>query len=157
MKLTGTAHGDAANNLLAFYTDQAHALEAAGNYFMAATALAFAVETALLVYLLVEFGEDNCGELKIPSSVNFAELIEAASEIDVLKAPIDVPSHVGEDDTLPTHLASEAVDKIRLFRNLIHPARALKEGYDPNTFTKGQLGEFWQISESVMHSLLYFL
>ena len=60
---------------------------------MAAIALAFAVETAVLTYLLVEFGEENGGELKIPDSVNMAELIEAANEIDVLSAPIDGHSH----------------------------------------------------------------
>jgi hypothetical protein len=29
--------------------------------------------------------------------VNMSELIEAAKEVDVLRAPIDVPSHVGGD------------------------------------------------------------
>jgi hypothetical protein len=40
--------------------------------------LAFAVETAVLTYLLVEFREENGGELKIPDSVNMWELIAAA-------------------------------------------------------------------------------
>ena len=130
-KLTGTQHGDAANELLGFYTDKACELEDSGQYSMAAIALALALETAVLTYLLVEFGEDNGGELQIPPSVNMSELIEAANEIDVLSAPIDIPSHIREDDRPPKYVAKDVVDKIRLFRNLIHPARALKESYKP--------------------------
>ena len=66
---------------------------------MAAIALGFALETAILTYLLVEFGEENGGELEIPDSVNLSELIEAANEIDMLNAPIDIPSHVRDDNT----------------------------------------------------------
>ena len=43
-----------------------------------------------------------------------------------------------DDDEPPKHVAKDVVDKIRKFRNLIHPARALKEGYDPRTFTDGK-------------------
>jgi hypothetical protein len=156
-KLTGTDHGDASNALLTFYTDQAKSLEQSGHYFMAATALAFAVETAVLTYLLVEFGEDNGGELQIPSNVGFYDLVNAAHEIDVLRAPIDVPSHVRDDGERPKYIAKDAADKIRIFRNLIHPARAIKEGYDPKTFTQDQLAELWEMSESIMHSLMYYL
>lgn len=158
--LTGTKHGDAANELLSFYQDKCHELESVGQCFMAAIALAFALETAILTYLLVEFGEDDGeGELEIPDSVNMSELIEAANEIDVLGAPINIPSHLGDDgDTAPPkHVAKEVVDKIRKFRNLIHPARALKEGYDPRTFTQQQLEELKEMYESVLHSLLYYL
>ncbi len=156
-KLTGTDHGDASNALLIFYRDQAKSLEKTGHYFMAAIALAFAVETAVLTYLLVEFGEDNGGELQIPSNIGFYDLVVAAHEIDVLRAPIDVPSHVRDDGERPRYIAKEAADKIRLFRNLIHPARALKEGYDPKTFTQDQLKELWEMSEYIMHSLMYYL
>lgn len=158
-KLTGTRHGDAANDLMAFYQDKVHELEEAGQYFMAAVALALAIETAVLAYLLVEFGEDNGGELEIPDSVNMSDLIEAANEIDVLNAPIDIPSHVGGDENTapPKHVAKEVVDKIRRFRNLIHPARALKESYDPRTFTHKQLDELKDMHESVLHSLLYYI
>jgi len=34
-KLTGTRHGDAANNLFEFYGDKVKELEGAGQYFMA--------------------------------------------------------------------------------------------------------------------------
>jgi phosphohistidine phosphatase SixA len=158
-KLTGTRHGDAANELLAFYTDKVRELEESGQYFMAAVALALAVETAVLTYLLVEFGEDNGGELKIPDSVNMSGLIEAANEIDVLNAPINVPSHAGadEDQTAPKHVAKDVIDKVRRFRNLIHPARALKESFNPQTFTHEQLTEFKEMYDSVVHSLLYYL
>ena len=60
-------------------------LEDAGQYFMAAV-VAFALETAILRYVLVEFGEDNGGELEIPDSVNMGELIDAPNEIDVLNS-----------------------------------------------------------------------
>jgi hypothetical protein len=156
-KLTGTKHGDAANELLGFYTEKARELDVAGQYFMAAIALAFAVETAILAYLLVEFGPENGGALKIPDNVNMSQLIEAANEIDVLNAPVIGPSHVREDDRPPKHLAKDVVDKIRKFRNLIHPALALKESYDPRAFTKQQLDEFQEIYDSVVHSLLYYL
>jgi hypothetical protein len=156
-KLTGTRHGEAANELLAFYEEKVTALEEAGQYFMAAIALGLALETAILTYLLVEFGEDNGGELKIPDSVNMSELIEAAMETDVLNAPIDIPSHASDDRSPPKHIAKDVVDKIRKFRNLIHPARALKDGYDPRTFTQAQLEEFKEMYSSITHSLLYYL
>lgn len=156
-KLTGTNHRDASNVLLNFYVAQAKSLEESGHYFMAAIALAFAVETAVLTYLLVEFGEDNGGELEIPSNVGFFDLVDAAHQIDVLQAPIDIPSHVREDNQHPKHIAKDAADKIRQYRNLIHPARALKEAYNPETFTHDQLKELWELSESIMHSLMYYL
>ena len=157
--LTGTTHGDAANELMAFYQEQVDYLEESGHYFMAAIALAFALETAVLTYLLVEFGEENGGELKIPDSVNMSELIAAANEIDVLNAPINIPSHVGgdENEEPPKHVAKDVVDKIRQFRNLIHPARALSESYNPRKFTVEQLQEFKEMYSSVMQSLLYYI
>jgi hypothetical protein len=156
-KLTGTVHGDAANNLFSFYNEKVTELEEAGQLFMAAVALGLALETAILAYLLVEFGEENGGELKIPDSVNLAELIEAANEIDVLNAPIDIPSHVREDDVRSKYVAKEVVDKIRLFRNLIHPARALTKNYDPRSFAQADLQRFKDMYESVLHSLMYHL
>jgi hypothetical protein len=156
-KLTGTRHGDAANNLLAFYEDKVGELEKAGQYFMAAITLGFAVETAILTYLLVEFGADNGGELKIPDSVNMSELIAAANDIDVLNAPIDIPSHANDNNSPPKHIAKEVVDKIRRFRNLIHPALVLKKGYDPRTFTREEFEEFKEMYSSITHSLLYYL
>jgi hypothetical protein len=156
-KLTGTTHGDAANALFAFFQDKAHELEEAGQYFMAAIGLAFAIETAILTYLLVEFGEENSGELQIPDDVNFFDLINTANEIDVLSAPIDTPSHVRDDGQNPKHVAKDVVDRIRKFRNLIHPAAALTKCYDPRTFRKEDLAEFKGMYESVTHSLLYHL
>ena len=159
-KLTGTLHGDAANELLGFYWDKANELGDAGQYFMAAIALAFGLETAVLAYLLVEFGEDNGRELEIPASVNMAELIEAANEIDVLNAPIYISSLAGGDDdenSPPKYVAKDVIDKIRRFRNLIHPARALKDAYNPRSFTCEDLQEFRDMQESVIHSLLYYI
>lgn len=105
----------------------------------------------------MEFGDDNGGEFKIPSTVGFYDLVDAAQDIDVLGAPINVSSHVRDDGDQPKYIAKEAADKIRVFRNLIHPARALKEGYDPRTFTHEKLNELWEMSESIMHSLMYHL
>lgn len=156
-KLTGTHYGDAATKLFGFYQDKADELEEAGQYYMAALALAFALETAILSYLLVEFGEDNGGELEIPDNVNMTDLIEACSEIDVLNAPIDIPSHVRQDNKPPKFVAKDVVDKIRKFRNLIHPAAALRQRFDPNTFSKAQLEELKDMYDSVTHSLMYYL
>lgn len=88
-----------------------------------------------------------------------SELITAANEIDVLNAPINIPSHIGadEDDEPPKHVAREVVDRIRRFRNLIHPARALKESFAPRAFTIGQLKEFREMYELVLHSLIYYI
>ena len=157
-KLTGSKHGDAANELLAFYQNKVHELEGAGQCFMAAVALGLALETVLLGYILAAENQDG-GELEVPDSVNLSELIEAANENEVLSAPIDIPSHIGPegDETRPQHVAKDVVDKIRGFRNLIHPGRALKEGFDPKTFGPEQLGELKKIYESVLHSLLYYI
>jgi hypothetical protein len=156
-KLTGTKHGDAANALLGFYLDKARELEEAGQFFMAAVALAFGVETAILTYLLVEFGEEDGGELQIRADVNFFDLVDAANEVGVLGAPIDTESHVKDDGQKPKHVAKDVVDRVRKFRNLIHPAAALRQGYDPRTFTKEDLAEYGEMYESVAHSLLYYI
>ena len=66
-KLTGTRHGDAANDLLTFYGDKVHELEEAGQYFMAAIALAFAIETAVLTYLLWSSGRKTEASWKYPT------------------------------------------------------------------------------------------
>jgi hypothetical protein len=86
-----------------------------------------------------------------------SRLIEAVNEIDVLNAPITGPSHAAEDNRPPKHVAKDVIDKIRKFRNLIHPACALKESYDPRTFTQDQLNEFNEMYDSVIHSLLYYI
>jgi hypothetical protein len=100
-KLTGTHHGDAANDLMAFYQEESKKLEAAGSYFMAAVALALALEAAVLAYMLVEWGEGNGGELKVPDSVAFQDLIEAAKELDLLSAPIAVPPELAGERRVP--------------------------------------------------------
>jgi hypothetical protein len=156
-KLTGSQHGDAASALLGFYAQKAVELEESAQFFMAAIALAFGVEAAILSYMLVEFGEENGGEVQIPDDVSFLNLIDAANEIGVLRAPIDTPSHVRDDGQKPRHVAKDVVDRIRRFRNLIHPAVALRQGFDPQAFTKKDLAEFREMYESVTHSLLYYL
>jgi hypothetical protein len=100
-------------NFLAFYAKKVEELEKSGQYFMAAIALGLHSRPPSSPAL--EFGEDNGGELQIPDSVDVAELIEAANEIDVLNAPIDVPSHVSKDGEPPKHAAKGVVDKVRRF------------------------------------------
>lgn len=153
-KLTGTKHGDAASSLVAFYLTKARQLEDSRQYFMAGVALAFAVETAILAYLLVEFNEENGGELKIPSSVNFWALIEAANEIDVLTPPVPSPGQARRRKRAPRHVAKEVVHEIKQFRNLIHPARALKEGFDPRNFRAAKLRALREKSGSVIDALM---
>jgi hypothetical protein len=156
-KLTGSVHGDAANDLVAFYHDKVKELADADQYFMAGVALGFALETSLLTYLLVEFGDDNGGELEIPDSVSMSDLIEAANHFEVLNAPIDGPSHVREDDRPPKHVAREVVDMVRKFRNLIHPGRALRERYDPRKFAREDFEDLKEMYDSITHSLMYYL
>jgi len=156
-KLTGTEHGDRATALVAFYERESGKLEESGSYFMAAIALGFALEAAVLAYLLVEWGEDEGTELKVPESVALADLIEAAKELDLLSAPVLVPPELIGDVEPPKHIAKDVVDAIRQVRNLIHPARALKDSFDPRSFTFEQLREFKDKYWSVIYSLLYNL
>jgi hypothetical protein len=90
-------------------------------------------------------------------TVNFFALIDAANEIDALSAPIDTPSHVRNDGEKPKHVAKDVVDCIRKFRNLIHPAATLRQGFDPRAFRKEDLAEVKEMYESVTHSLLYYI
>jgi len=156
-KLTLTKHGGAVNALLSFYKNEVDELEEAGQYFMAAVALAFALETVILSYLLVELEEDETGQIGIPDSVSMSGLVDAANYIGALDAPIDVPSHSRNDGSLPKPIAKDAVEQINKIRRLIHPARALNEGFDPASFTQEQLREYREMYESVTHSLLYYI
>ena len=65
-----------------------------------------------------------------------SNLIEAANEIDVLSAPINIPSHINseDDNSPPKHIAKDVIDNIRQFRNLIHSTRALRESCGPEDF-----------------------
>ena len=66
--LTGTKHGDQVSELLGFYQSEVKKLEESKSYFMAAVALGAALEAALLGYMLVEWDEDNEGELEIATA-----------------------------------------------------------------------------------------
>jgi hypothetical protein len=133
-KLTGTHHSGAANALFAFYGDKAQELEEAGQCFMTAIALAFAIETAILAYLLVEIGEENGGELKILDDIGFFDIVDAANGIGDLSEPTDTPLRCWNDNQKLGCVAGDAVDGIRKFRNLIHPAAALRRGNDPRLY-----------------------
>jgi len=158
-KLTRGEHADAASALMGFYQHQAETLEESGHFFMAGVAFALALESSVLAYMLVKLEDEKGEEVPIPASVGMADLLEAANKFDVLSAPIDYPSNVAPDDnkTLPKHVAKDVVDKLWRFRNLIHPARALRQSFDPQTFTREQLQELKEIYESVGHSLIHNL
>ena len=152
--LTGSAHGDAANDLVVFYQDEAKQLESSAQYFMAAVALALAMETVVLAFFLIAQREDG-SEVEVPASVGMAEMIAAAIELDILSAPIGTAPVEGVAPS--RHVAKEVIDGIRRFRNLIHPARALKEGFSPRTFTHEQYIELKDIYKSVCNSLVHNL
>ena len=122
---------------------------------MAAVALALAMEAVILTYFLIHLDEERHNNAGIPSSVSMAELIAAANKLDILNVPIGtVPL---EGLTPLKHVAKDVVNRIRVFRNLIHPARALKENFDPRVFTRQQYGELEDIYGSVYDSLLHHL
>lgn len=151
--LTGTSHGDAASRrLMAFYQEQADKLEAAGSYFMAAVALGAALETALLAYMLVEWGEDNGGEFKIPDNVGLDDLIRAAKRFDLLNA---VKFHEAEE--VPARSVEGVIQEIQWMRNNIHPAKALIKSFDPATFNAGQYRKLRGIYIAVTENLLHYL
>jgi len=102
-------------------------------------------------------GRADCGHRRNRDQIRGFDLIGAANEIDVLSALIDTSSQIRDDGHKPKHVARDVVDRIRRFRNLIHPAAALRQGYDPRAFTKDDLAEFKDMYESVTHSLLYYI
>jgi hypothetical protein len=151
-KLTGTNHGDAANHLMEFYQEQADKLEAAGSYFMAAVALGAALETALLTYMLVEWGEDNRGELEIPDDVALDDLIIAAKKFDLLNAV-----KFQEAEAVPARSVEDVIQEIQWMRNNVHPAKALRISFDPATFDSGQYRKLRGIYGTVLDNLLHYL
>lgn len=155
-KLTFDNHADSANELMSFYIVTAKKLRRSKQWFMAAVSLAFAVEASVLAYLLVEFGEEN-GGLEMPDDYGFLNLTNMAKDFGVLNAPIDIPSQIRDDGLMPHHIAKDVIDDIRLFRNLIHPAKSLKQGFDPSTFSRKDLKKYEDIFESILHSLMYHL
>jgi integrase len=84
------------------------------------------------------------------------------SEVDLRDRLWTIPGTRVKNKMTHTPLSDEAVakdviDKIRTFRNMIHPARALKKSFNPRAFTKEHFQELTEIYDSVMHSLLYYL
>ncbi len=150
--LTGTSHGDAVNALLTFFQNEANKLEASGSYFMAAVALGAALESALLGYMLVEWGEDNGEEFLIPDGVSLDDLILAAKKFDLLNA-----IKFQEAGTVPARSVQDVVQEIQWMRNNVHPAKALKKSFDPATFDAGQYRKLRGIYGTVLDNLLHYL
>lgn len=155
--LTATKHGDVANDLFKYYQDKATELENSGQFYMAAITLALAVETALLIFLLFGYDEEKDEEPKIPDDLDMFKIIEIADQNGILNAPINIPSLIRdeEDKTLPKYIGRDVIHKIRKFRNMIHPARALSESFNPRAYTSEQLEELKDMYESVMHCIMY--
>lgn len=150
--LTGTNHGDSVNALLNFYQSEADKLEASGSYFMAAVALGAALESALLGYMLVEWAEDNGGELQIPDDVSLDDLIIAAKKFDLLNAV-----KFQDSDAVPARSVEDVIQEIQWMRNNVHPAKALRKSFDPATFDSGQYRRLRGIYGTALDNLLHYL
>jgi hypothetical protein len=150
--LTGTRHGDEANALLHFYQRQAKRLEASRSYFMAAVALGAALETALLTYMLVEWGEDNGGELEIPDDVRLSDLLEAAKEFDLLDAV-----QFRQSRKTPALSLVKVIHEIQAMRNNLHPTRALRKSFNPASFKVKEYRRLRDIYSTVIENLLHHL
>jgi len=150
-QLTGK-HGDAANALMQFYQDEAQKLQASGSYFMAAVALGAALETALLAYMLVEWGEDNGTGLEIPDKIGLDELIEAAKKFDLLNAVKFRESKKGAACSV-----ENVIHDIQRIRNSLHPGNALRKSFDPLSFNATQYQRIQKIYNAVLDNLLHYI
>jgi hypothetical protein len=150
--LTGTKHGDAINALLKFYQDEAEKLEASGSYFMAAVALGAALETALLAYMLVEWADDNGGELQIPDDIGLDDLIKKAKSFELLDAV-----KFQEATGTPARSVEHVIQEIQWMRNNLHPAKALRKSFDPASFDANQYRKIRGIYGAVLDNLLHYL
>jgi len=150
--LSGTKHGDAANELMVFYQEEAMKLSASGSYFMAAVALGAALETALLAFMLVEWGEDNGGELKIPATISLDDLIDEASEgnFDLLNA-VKFKGPNGDCSV------QGVVREIQSTRNNLHAGRCLRKKFNPATFGIKDYERLKKIFGAVTDNLLYHI
>lgn len=151
-KLTGTKHGDAVNALMKFYQEEADKLEGVGSYFMAAVALGAALETALLAYMLVEWDEDNGGELEIPDRVAMDELIEAAKQFDLLNAV-----EFQEPGKAVSTSVEDVIQEVQQMRNNIHPGKALRKSFDPSSFGAENYRRIHRIYGTVLDNLIHWL
>jgi hypothetical protein len=145
--LTESKHWEAAHSLLVFHQEQAKKLGAAGFYFMASVALGAALETALLAFCLIEWNEAH-GETEVPDDVTLNDLIWVAKKFDLLDA---VKFHDGTN----THSVETVIREIQSTRNNLHPAKALRQSFDPSSFDAAQYGRLSDIYGAVMDNLLY--
>ena len=145
-KLTETKHLDAANALLVFYKEQAKKLEAAGSHFMAAVALGAALETALLIFLMIEW-DDTEGEAAIPDDLSLEDLVQAMQQIDVLNS-------AKFKDGAGDQSVEAVIREIQWMRNNLHPAKALRKSFDPSSFDEAQYLRLRDIYDAVMDNLL---
>ena len=151
-KLTETKHADDATKLLTFYQNEANRLEASGSYFMAAVALGAALETALLLFMLVEWDEAEGVETEIPDKVLLDELIKAAKEFDLLGAVKF--QGVGQEGT---RSVEDVIHEIQGMRNNLHPGKALRRCFDPAAFDAARYQRLRAIYLAVIDNLLYHI
>lgn len=143
-KLTGTKHADDATALVVFYRNQARRLQKSKSYFMAAVALGAALEAALLAVMLVEWDEDNGGELEIPDDVRLHDLIEAAKQFDLLSA-----AEFKETKKKPPCSVETVIHEIQATRNNLHAARALRKSFNPASLKARESTEGWRTSTTL--------
>jgi hypothetical protein len=119
---------------------------------MAAVVLGSALETALLGYILVEWGEDNGGELNIPDDVSLNDLIAAADHFELLNAVKFRESEISGE-----HPVEKVRREIQWMRNNLHPAKALRKSFHPGSFDQTQYERLRKIYRAVIDNLLYYL
>jgi hypothetical protein len=151
-KLTETKHADDATKLLTFYQNEAKKLEPSGSYFMAAVALGAALETALIVFMLVEWDEAEGSETELPDRVLLDELIGAAKEFDLLGA-IKF-QEAGREGARPVE---EVIHEVQRMRNNLHPGKALRTRFDPAAFDATRYKRLREIYAAAIENLLYHI
>jgi len=83
--------------------------------------------------LLVEWDEDNRGELPIPDDFGLDDLIRVAKRFELLNA-IKFQDSTGT----PACSAVNVIREIQWMRNNLHPAKALRKSFDSATFDAAQ-------------------
>jgi hypothetical protein len=131
-QLTCAVHGDQANALIHYWTEQ-HKREAqARQWFMAAMALGCLLEAFLYSYFIIWSGDDNNDPAKdgqIPDNLVLNDLLDAAKQADLL-TPGKFKDEFGD------RAVQDVVHELRHLRNNVHAGVALRSGFDPAKFTK---------------------
>jgi hypothetical protein len=102
--------------------------------------------------MLVEWGEENGGELEVPHKVAMDELIDAAKQFDLLNAvKFQESGH-----SVPCSV-EHVIREIQEMRNNIHPAKALRKSFDPSSFDADNYRRLYLIYRTVLDNLLHWI